>query len=92
MLITAASSIPLASIFMRSAVKRHEHLAMDVQLPILKSYVDECRKELEPENPKGLIDRFLIHSQQAADEAAQTCYSGESICPIIVCYNRNPRR
>lgn len=75
--VAAIEHWPLASIFLKSSVEKERHLWQSVVKPTMDQYVNEHLANLDMENHKDLLDRFLIHSKNAQGEKT-ACFS--SMC------------
>lgn len=69
------SNIPFVSLFTRRQIAREKELIAKQQ-PIMMSYIEAVKKELDPDHPRNLIGRFLVHSQKEGGEASYACYAG----------------
>ena len=76
---------------MRSKFRRDRELAHNIQLPTLKTYFEENRSNLDPSDPKGVIDKYILHMQSGGDDSKQACFSGLCyfqkqcgvVCPLV---------
>ena len=76
---------------MRSKFRRDHELTHNVQLPTLKTYFEENRSKLDPSDPKGVVDKYILHMQSGGDDSKQACFSGLCyfqlqsgvVCPLV---------
>lgn len=61
---------------MKSTIERERHLKYNVQNPTLTSYLEEVKKNLDPDHPKCLLERFATNSQTAKGTPDSEFFSG----------------
>ena len=69
------SCLPFGKYFSRSIVEKEIYVRKEVLWPIIQSYIDEHEETIDRDEPRDVIDRFLIHSTDSQKDAGG-CYEG----------------
>ena len=74
--IAAVSSLPFGRYILRSTMARETYLTQSVLRPTFQSYINSHKGTIDRDQPRDLIDRYLLHLEGAQGEKSRS-FSGK---------------
>lgn len=75
--IAMLENLPFASYLLKSTLARENYLVTQVFDPVVQDSIDEHDNSLDPDHPRDVTDRYLIHSHSEEGERS-TSFSSKT--------------
>lgn len=71
----ATRQLPFSRYLFKPDLKREDYLCHEIITPTIASHVAENKMTVDRENPRNVMDRYLVHSENS--KGKQSAFSGE---------------